>query len=95
MITCRQLVELLLDYVSGELPPEHRDLVEKHLGHCPPCVAYVESYQITIKTTRQLASAHLPPGLADRLLASLKEILEEQCRDADEPGRRNEGEACH
>jgi anti-sigma factor RsiW len=90
MITCRQLVELLIDYVSGELQPDHRALVDKHLGKCPPCVAYVETYQMTIRITRHLPTAPLPPGLHDRLLASLKEILREQCRDSGDPAGKDE-----
>jgi anti-sigma factor RsiW len=74
MITCRQLVELLLDYVSGELPDNHKALVDKHLGCCPPCVRYLETYTLTIKLTRQLPAAPIPPGLRDRLIACLKEI---------------------
>jgi anti-sigma factor RsiW len=84
MINCRKLVELLIDYVSGELAPEHRELVEKHLGRCRPCVAYVETYQLTIKITRQLPAAPIPPGLHERLKASLQEILRGQCPGSSE-----------
>jgi anti-sigma factor RsiW len=79
MITCRQLIELLVDYVSDELEPEHRALVEKHLGRCPPCVTYVETYQLTIKMTRKLPTAPIPPGLHERLLASFREIMAGRC----------------
>ena len=60
MITCRELVELLIDFVSDELPEGHRARVEQHLAHCPPCVAYLESYQLTIKMTRRLPATPLP-----------------------------------
>jgi anti-sigma factor RsiW len=76
MITCRQLVELLVDFVSGELPEEHRQVLDKHLKLCPPCVNYLETYHLTIQLTRQLPDAPLPPALHDRLLACLKEIQE-------------------
>ena len=77
MITCRVLTELLIDFVSNELPPEHRAHVEQHLSRCPPCVAYLESYQLTIKMTRQLPAAPLPEELAKRLRAALEEIRRE------------------
>ncbi len=32
MMTCRELAELLIDFVSGELAPEHQERVEQHLG---------------------------------------------------------------
>jgi anti-sigma factor RsiW len=71
MITCRELAEILLDYCAGELPPEQSDVIRQHLCQCPPCVAYVETYQLTIKLTRQLPPAPVPPQLLERLRAAL------------------------
>ena len=71
MITCRELVECLCDYVSDELPPERRDHVEKHLHICPPCRAYVQSYLVVIKLTRLLPAAPPPPALVEKLSAAL------------------------
>ncbi|HMC63677.1 MAG TPA: zf-HC2 domain-containing protein [Gemmataceae bacterium] len=74
MITCRELVELLIDYVSDELPAERRVYLEQHLEQCPPCVAYLESYQVTIKLTRRLPATPLPEELASRLRAAVEAI---------------------
>jgi hypothetical protein len=63
MITCRQLAELLLDVESGEIVLEHREHVEQHLRVCSSCVAYLESYQLTIRMARQLPRPPLPPHL--------------------------------
>ncbi len=45
MITCRELVDFLMDYSDGALAPEQRASFEKHLAVCPPCVAYLKTYQ--------------------------------------------------
>lgn len=74
MMTCRELCHLLIDFVSGELPPEYRERIEKHLQCCPPCVAYFESYRATIQLTRKLPCSALPPELMERLRAALEEI---------------------
>ena len=71
MISCRELVELLCDYVSDELPPERRDHVEQHLGRCPSCDAYLQTYTSVIRMTRSLPAAPLPPGLVRRLTDAL------------------------
>jgi anti-sigma factor RsiW len=71
MISCRELVELLCDYVSDELTPEHRDHVDMHLRHCPSCAAYFQSYTALIRLTRRLPPAPLPPQLARRLSDAL------------------------
>lgn len=78
MITCRELVELLLDFVSGQMPQEQRDLIERHLGRCPPCVAYLESYRTVVAVTRRLPAASLPAHLEQRLQALLREHSPDQ-----------------
>jgi anti-sigma factor RsiW len=82
MITCRELVELLIDFVSGELDDDRRQRIEAHLRCCGPCETYLETYRITIQLTRQLPPAPLPPQLVERLRA----VLEENC-----PKRKREG----
>ena len=66
-LTCRQLAELLIDYVSGELPPEQEARLRRHLELCPPCLVYLETYQVTIKLTKQLPCQPLPEGLKRKL----------------------------
>jgi len=78
MINCRELIEFLIDFVSDELPPEHRAHVEQHLQRCAPCVAYLETYRMTIKLTRKLPCQPLPPHLAERLRAAIEEIRRNQ-----------------
>jgi hypothetical protein len=73
-VTCRELVELLIDFVSDDLPAEHRERLEQHLRRCPPCEAYLASYRMTIRLTRQLPCEPLPPELEARLRAALKEF---------------------
>jgi len=74
MMTCRELAELLIDYVSGELAPEHRERLHHHLRVCPPCVAYLQTYELTIKLTRRLPDEPVPPQLEQKLQRMLAEI---------------------
>jgi anti-sigma factor RsiW len=78
MITCRELAELLIDYVSGDLPPEHCERLAHHLRLCPPCVAYLETYRLTIKLTRRLPDAPVPTQLKERLRVALEEMRRQQ-----------------
>ena len=78
-VNCRELAELLIDFVSGECCPELRAEIEQHLKRCPPCVIYVETYRLTITMTRKLPPVPMPPQLADRL----RQVLEAECRRAD------------
>lgn len=76
MSTCRQLCELLLDFVNGDLPPDLRERLEKHLQRCPPCVVYLETYRLTIQLTHKLPDKPLPPELEERLRKVLREACE-------------------
>ena len=51
-IVCRELVELVTEYLSGGLSPPERVRFEKHLLTCPPCTEYLAQMQ----TTRALAA---------------------------------------
>jgi anti-sigma factor RsiW len=56
MMTCRELVELVTDYVEGRLDDPERERFEQHLATCPGCSVYLEQMRITIE-----ALGHLPP----------------------------------
>lgn len=51
-MTCREFIEFLLDYVSGELPESEQALFEEHLAVCRSCVAYLSNYRDTIELTK-------------------------------------------
>jgi anti-sigma factor RsiW len=74
MFTCRELVELLCEFIEGELPDDKHQLIEEHLGRCPPCAVYVETYLLTITMSRQLPCSPLPPQLAQRLRETMAEM---------------------
>ena len=75
-MNCRDLVQLLIDFVSGELPPDHQARVQQHLQACPPCVAYLQTYQHTIRLARRLPCQPLPAELERRLKTLLMEMPE-------------------
>ena len=73
MITCRDLVELLMDFNSGQLSTEWRESIQQHLGRCSQCVAYVESYRTLVEIARRMPATPLPPRLEQRLQTILRE----------------------
>ena len=73
-MVCREVVEVLIDYVDGDMTVEHRALFERHLCGCLQCFAYLETYRATIRLTRALPKCEpLPPALEARLRAMLGE----------------------
>jgi anti-sigma factor RsiW len=73
MITCRELLDFILDYVEGELPEAQRAEFERHMAACPPCVAYLDSYRKTAEIVRELAECdeQLVAGAPEPLIAAI------------------------
>ncbi len=47
-IACRDLVEMVTDYLEGTLPPARAAAVQAHLAECEDCTAYVEQMRTTV-----------------------------------------------
>jgi anti-sigma factor RsiW len=73
-MTCKDLAELLIDYVDGELADEQAALIREHLAFCQPCSCYIETYKITILITRKLPSVEPPLEVLERLRAAAEEV---------------------
>ena len=65
---CDECVELLVDYIAGELPPERSKALEIHLDLCPSCVCFVNTYRNTVNIARTLQAEDIPPEVTQRLL---------------------------
>jgi anti-sigma factor RsiW len=75
MITCRELIDFIIDYVDNALPPEQRKLFEEHLGVCPECVAYLNDYKTAVRVSRDACGCGEPAdresGIPDRLVQAI------------------------
>ena len=74
MMTCRQLVDFLAEYVADGLEVSERTAFAAHLADCPACADYVRSYRDTIALAKdaarddEAAVAAMPPELVDAIL---------------------------
>ncbi len=71
MTGCSEIVDLLLDYLEGRLPPETHARLDQHLSSCPSCIAHLRTYRSTVSLLRSLAEEDLPPELRTTLHAFL------------------------
>ena len=76
-MTCRECTEFLLEFLAGELQGDLCERIRQHLERCPPCITYVETYQITVRLTRQLPCRPLPADVAERLEAALRRCCDQ------------------
>jgi anti-sigma factor RsiW len=61
-MTCRDVIEFLMEYVAGTLSAEERAVFDEHLAECPDCVAYLDAYRTTVRLSKE---AFTPPALAE------------------------------
>ncbi|MBI1369833.1 MAG: anti-sigma factor [Planctomycetes bacterium] len=75
MITCRELIDYLGDYLDGALPAEEVSTFEEHLAVCPDCVNYVQSFRDTISLGRFVLLNHeddvVPPSVPADLVRAI------------------------
>ena len=72
-LVCRNGVDLLMDYLEGEVSPELRDSIDAHVAGCAKCVAFVASYQATPRVVREATNVIPPADLGDSLLEFLRQ----------------------
>lgn len=72
-LTCRELVELVTDYLEGALPPRERIRFEAHLALCPGCITYLDQMRTTVALVGKLAEQEIPPDAERAFLAAFRE----------------------
>jgi len=58
-LMCKEVVELVTEYLGHTLEPEGRVRFEKHLLTCPPCTAYLAQMRTTLEIAGAIGAA--PP----------------------------------
>jgi anti-sigma factor RsiW len=74
-VVCRQVVELVTDYLEGALPSDLRAAVERHLELCPPCQTYIAQMRATAASLRDVPVESLHPRARAELVAAFRELI--------------------
>lgn len=72
-LTCREVIDLLTDYVEDALPEQERRRVEAHLAICDGCTTYLEQMRETIRLTGMLTEEQIPDAERERLLDAFRD----------------------
>ena len=74
-ITCVELVQLVTDYLEGQIAAVERHAIDVHLGDCPGCDEYVRQMRLTIAALRGLGAGEaINPGTREQVLAAFAEL---------------------
>jgi anti-sigma factor RsiW len=72
-IRCRDLVELVTEYLEGALDDDRRAAVEAHLADCEGCTNYLEQMRTSIRVTGHLREDQIPAEARAPLLRVFRE----------------------
>lgn len=67
-MACKELVELVTEYLENSLPDDARQRFEKHISGCDGCTAYLDQMRQTIRLTGRIIEENLTSQQRDDLL---------------------------
>jgi len=70
---CRDVVELMTDYLEGALSRADRARFEEHISGCDGCRAYLEQLRATRQAAGRLAGEPVPESLQAELLKAFRD----------------------
>jgi anti-sigma factor RsiW len=79
-ITCRELVELVTDYLEGQLRPGERERIERHLADCDGCTAYIEQMRFTLRALGSIPEETIPEHAREALLVAFRDVRRGESR---------------
>ena len=71
-VDCRQVADLLGDYVDEQLSGDMKTAVDSHMSMCAPCIAFLKQYRFAPQAARAVLLKAVPVELEDRLMSFLR-----------------------
>ena len=71
-MTCRELVELVTEYLEGALLGDDRMRLEAHLAECPYCEEYIAQVRRTVAALGKLPLEPIDPARERVLLEAFR-----------------------
>jgi anti-sigma factor RsiW len=73
-LACKELVEIVTDYLEGTLPDRDRARFEAHILTCGPCREYVEEMRTTLRLTGRVTTESISTDARDELLRAFRRM---------------------
>ena len=82
MLTCQEVVNLLVEYLDGTLDAQTARELERHLEGCVTCHNFIKTYKATAAWVKEITYEEIPDEFKDRLASFLKaKIRQEKAGD--------------
>ncbi len=78
MLTCKQFLRELNDYLEETLDPATRATLEKHVTECPNCWVVYDTTAKTLRVFKGLEAQAVPADIHSRLMAAVEKKMQEE-----------------
>jgi anti-sigma factor RsiW len=72
LLTCKQFLQELNDYLDPSGDPDIRRRLESHVTQCPNCFVIVDTTQKTLQVYKGIEPQTIPEDVKNRLLKALE-----------------------
>ncbi len=71
-MSCKELVELVTDYLEKDLPAPERARFEVHITNCTGCTEYLEQMRVTLRIAGKLEEETLASPAREELMDAFR-----------------------
>lgn len=72
-MNCKEVMQLLSEFIDGELDSCHCEEITAHIEQCPQCRVFFSSFKNTVKLCRECLKTEIPEDTRSRLRKRLNE----------------------
>lgn len=81
MLTCKDFLRELSDYLDESLDAQVRARLEEHIAACPNCWVIADTTRKTVQIYKGMEPYPVPPDMQERLMAALaRKIAAKGCK---------------
>jgi anti-sigma factor (TIGR02949 family) len=77
LLTCKQFLQELNDFLDESLDPELRREIERHVTECPNCFVLCDTTKRTLKVFKGMEAHAVPADVQQRLVQALQKKIAE------------------
>jgi anti-sigma factor RsiW len=78
LLTCKQFLQELNDFLDESLDPELRRDIERHVTECPNCFVLCDTTRKTLKVFKGMEAHAVPAEVQHRLIQALQKKFAEK-----------------
>lgn len=78
MLTCKEFLSELSEFLDEKTDADIKDKLERHVTECPNCWVICDTTKKTIQVYKGMEACSIPASVHDRLIAALERRMAAQ-----------------